>query len=672
MAFHFLGGGGGSGALIGLSDFPASFAGSALYNLRVNAGETAVEFYNAAGAGDVVGPSSSTDYAFALYDGTTGKLLRNSGIVSSAGGDVSGMNTLTLKNVGLHLLDTDASHDLIVKPGSNLTADRTLTVTTGDADRTLSMGGDILAPGGINLAASFSTSGAYALTLTLTGITGLTLPTSGTVAVLTNRLDQFAAPTSDLSINSHKLTNVADGVSNNDGVNMGQLSAVVSGLLVRSNCRVATTADLNATYNAGGKTLTCNVNGAISIDGVSLSLNDRVLVKDQTTGQENGIYYVTTVGTGGTPFVLTRATDFDTSAEILTGAYTLIVEGTTNASRGYYLTTAAPITMDTTALSFTIFLTAGSYVAGNGLTLSGLTFNIGAGTGITVGADSISVDFSAVQAYDATLAALASFNTNGLIVQTAADTFTARTISAGSAIAVTNGSGVSGNPSIAVDINGTTEDTIPDPNNDYILTYDTSAGALKKTRMRNAGGSGMLYRQIGTSPLECWYSNEHTNAAPTTVVPSLATIRAFPLYLESPRTLDRLAFRVSTAGAAGSVGRIAIYKATSVSNLYPDTLVVESTEFDCTSTGMKSYTLSQALEPKTLYWVALTFNTAAPTIGGAQSYSTEDFLGFSSTGLTKNQGLSIAYAYGAFPATFPASASFYTGTPYLYYYRLSA
>lgn len=671
--FHFLGSGGGSGALVGLADFPASYSGYALNALRVNAGETAVEFYDPGTAGDVVGPSSSTDYALALFDGATGKLLRNSAIVSNATNDVSGMATLTLPNTGLHILDTNASHDLIIKPGSNITADRTLTLTTGDADRTLSLGGDATFGGTISIAKGFSTAGgSYDLAFTLTGNTALTLPTSGTVAVLTNTLDQFAAPATNVSMNSKRITSLADGVSANDAVNLGQLSAAISGLLVKANCRVATTADLNATYAGGGKTLTCNVNGAISVDGVSLSASDRVLVKNQTTGAENGIYTVTTVGTGGTPFVLTRATDFDTDAEVLTGSYTFITAGSTNASYGFYLTTAAVITLDTTSLSFTVFIGAGSYIGGDGLTLSGLTFNVVGGTGITVAADSISVDFTAVQAKDATLTALAAYNTNGFLVQTAADTFAGRTISAGTAIAVTNGNGVSGNPSIAVDISSVTEDTIPDPNNDYFLTYDTSAGVLKKTRLRNAGGSGNLYRQVGTSPLECWYTNDFTNGAPTTVSGALATLRAFPLYLESPRTIDRLAFRVSTAGGAGSVGRIAIYEATSVSNLYPNNLVAESTEFTTDSTGVKSFTLSQALNPKTLYWVVMTFNVAAPTIGAVQPYATEDFLGFSSTLLTKNQGLSVAYAYGAFPATFPASASFYTGTPYLYAIRLSA
>lgn len=664
------------GALVftDLLDVPASYVGYGSYSLRVNVGETAIEFYSSAGPGDVVGPSSSTDYAFALYDGATGNLLRNSAVVSNATNDVSGMATLTLPNTGLHLLDTNSTHDLIVRPGSDLTADRTLTVTTGDANRTLTLGGDASFGGTVSVASGFSTAGgSYNLAFTLSGNTAITLPTSGTAAVLTNRLDQFAAPNTSLSMNSQGITSVADGVAANDAPNMGQLNAAISGILVRTNSRVATTADLNATYSGGAKTLTCNVNGAISVDGVSLSLNDRVLCKDQATGTQNGVYSVTTVGTGATPFVLTRATDYDTSAEVLTGTYTFVVEGTSNASKGFYLTTAAPITLDTTALSFTVFLSAGSYVGGNGLTLSGLTLAVGAGTGITVGADTVSADFTSVQAYDATLAALAAFNTNGMLAQTAADTFTARTITAGASIAVSNGNGVSGNPTVAVDINGTTTELVADPNNDYIVIYDTSAGANRKTLMRNAGGSGMLFRQTGTSPLECWYGNTDSNVTMTTSSAAINTMRAFPFYLESPRTADRVSFYVSTAGAVGSLGRMGIYKATSTSNLYPDTLVVDCGEFACDSTGAKTYSGSVTFDPKQLYWFVFNFSVAAPTIRALQSYATPDFLGFSSsTTSSKTTGLTLASAYAALPATFPSLATSYTSTPYAGLFRLSA
>lgn len=87
--------------------------------------------------GELFGPSSTTDNAVVRFDGTVGGTVQNSGVVIDDSDNVTGITTVTLPNTGLHILDTNASHDLIVAPGSDLTADRTLTVTTGDANRTL-------------------------------------------------------------------------------------------------------------------------------------------------------------------------------------------------------------------------------------------------------------------------------------------------------------------------------------------------------------------------------------------------------------------------------------------------------------------------------------------------------------------------------------------------------
>lgn len=127
-----------------------------------------------AGSGNVNAASNLTDNAIVRGDGgTTG--VQTSGIIIDDTDNVTGMATLTLPNTGLHLLDTNATHDLIIVPGSDLTADRNFTITTGDAARTLSMSGNI------TTAADFVTSGANSLTLTTTGATNVTLPTSGTL-----------------------------------------------------------------------------------------------------------------------------------------------------------------------------------------------------------------------------------------------------------------------------------------------------------------------------------------------------------------------------------------------------------------------------------------------------------------------------------------------------------
>jgi len=130
--------------------------------------------------------------------------------------------------------------------------------------------------------------------------------------------------------------------------------------VVQPDCRVATVADLSATYNNGtsgvGATLTANTGGAGPvIDGVTLAVNDRVLVKNQTNTYENGIYTVTTLGSGGfspTSWVLTRATNFDQPSEMVKFAFVNIVGGVSNANTAWYLTSAVT-TVGTTPALFT-------------------------------------------------------------------------------------------------------------------------------------------------------------------------------------------------------------------------------------------------------------------------------------------------------------------------------
>jgi hypothetical protein len=156
------------------------------------------------------------------------------------------------------------------------------------------------------------------------------------------------------------------------------VSAITAGLDSRPSCRVATTAALTATYSNGssgvGATLTnSGTKAAISIDGVALSTNDRVLVKNQSTAAQNGIYTVTTVGSGSVNWVLTRATDFNTaSAEgVVEGAFTVIEEGTTQFGTLWIETGEGPFTIGTTAITFTqlqvtnVNLTNGDILVGN-------------------------------------------------------------------------------------------------------------------------------------------------------------------------------------------------------------------------------------------------------------------------------------------------------------------
>ncbi|MCA1694510.1 MAG: head decoration protein, partial [Actinobacteria bacterium] len=125
-----------------------------------------------------------------------------------------------------------------------------------------------------------------------------------------------------------------------------------------------------------------------TIDGVTMATNDRFLAKDQTTGSENGIYVW-----NGAASAATRAVDANTSALVTAGLAVSIAEGTVNADRVYLLITNDPITLGTTALSFTQLGAAGTtYSAGNGLSLTGSTFAVVAGSGIIADGTSTRVD----------------------------------------------------------------------------------------------------------------------------------------------------------------------------------------------------------------------------------------------------------------------------------------
>ena len=199
-----------------------------------------------------------------------------------------------------------------------------------------------------------------------------------------------------VNVNTSRITNVTDPTQAQDAATKSYVDATSSGLDVKSACKYATAAALSAvTYANGssgvGATLTANANGALSVDGASPAADDRVLVKDQAAQLQNGIYTVTATGSGSAVFVLTRATDYDTTADVTDGTFTFIQEGSANADNGYVMTTNGSITMGTTAIAFDQFSGAGQITAGAGLTKTGNTIDIGAGTGITVNANDIQV-----------------------------------------------------------------------------------------------------------------------------------------------------------------------------------------------------------------------------------------------------------------------------------------
>ena len=178
-----------------------------------------------------------------------------------------------------------------------------------------------------------------------------------------------------------------------DLVNKTYVDSTAQGLNFHQACKYATTTTLPAyTYNNGtsgvGATLTANAVGALSIDGSTPSVNDRILVKNETSTNApyNGVYTVTTVGNGSTAWVMTRAADFDEAGtgqnQIDAGDFLLVTSGTTNANTSWVQQTPLPITVGTTNIVFIQFGAPITYSAGTGLSLVGTTFSI-SNTGVS-------------------------------------------------------------------------------------------------------------------------------------------------------------------------------------------------------------------------------------------------------------------------------------------------
>jgi hypothetical protein len=188
-------------------------------------------------------------------------------------------------------------------------------------------------------------------------------------------------------------------VNNTDIVNKEYADAIASGIHFHEAVNLATTAALPAnTYNNGtsgvGATLTGNANGALSVDSTLTTATERILVKNEVASANNGVYTVTQVGSAGTPYILTRATDFDSVGagvdQIDEGDFFLVTSGTANVNTAWVQQTPPPITIGTTAIVFQQFSAPITYTAGTGLSESpAYTFNIAnTGTAGTYGSAS--------------------------------------------------------------------------------------------------------------------------------------------------------------------------------------------------------------------------------------------------------------------------------------------
>jgi hypothetical protein len=253
----------------------------------------------------------------------------------------SGTQTLTNKTLTSPLVSglsiTDGS--IVVEGATANDNETTLQFTDPTADRTITFP---------------DATGTVALTADVLALAGGTM--TGAIAMGTNKITGLGTPT--------------DGT---DAATKAYVDSAAQGIDWKASVRAATTADVNFITVINGSTL----------DGVTLATGDRVLVKNQSTGSENGIYVVKASGAPD------RSTDADTGAELTASFAVFVEEGTVNADSGYVLTTDGAITVGTTALTFTQFTGLGQITAGDGLSKTGNTLNVTAGTGISIEGDAV-------------------------------------------------------------------------------------------------------------------------------------------------------------------------------------------------------------------------------------------------------------------------------------------
>ena len=250
----------------------------------------------------------------------------------------------------------------------------------------------------VKLANSTITLGSSTLTLgsTTTAVAGLTQVDVDNIRVDANTISTTNG-NGDLTLspNGTGTVKVPSGYKDRAGFTTDSLAtkeyvdATSQGLDVKNSVVAATTVNLSATYANGtagvGATLTYG-SAVTTLDGVTLTDGDRILVKNQTTQSENGIY----VRTSST--VWTRSIDADTASELTGGAFVFVEQGTDNADNGYVFTHEGTPTIGTTSLTVGQFSGAGQITAGDALTKTGNTLNVAVdGSSIEVNSDALRV-----------------------------------------------------------------------------------------------------------------------------------------------------------------------------------------------------------------------------------------------------------------------------------------
>ena len=180
-----------------------------------------------------------------------------------------------------------------------------------------------------------------------------------------------------VDMGTNRVTNIGTPTGSSDATTKAYVDSVKQALDIKDSVKLGTTANLGATYNNGSGTLTMDATGVVTIDGTITALNDRILIMDQSSAEQNGIYTVSTAGAVGVAGIFTRAGDANVNAEVSGGMFTFVEAGSANADNAYVLTSiTGTATLGTSTLTFTQFSGAGQVSAGSGLAKSGNTLSV--------------------------------------------------------------------------------------------------------------------------------------------------------------------------------------------------------------------------------------------------------------------------------------------------------
>ncbi len=300
-----------------------------------------------------------TNKTIALGSNTVSGTLAefNSALTDADFATISGSETLSNKSISgtsntiTNLANTSLTNSSITVNGSSISLGGSATVTAVNPNAlTISTG-----------LSGTSYDGSAAVTIAVDS----TIATTSSSQTLTNKtLGSGTALSADLSAATYKVTGLGTPTNASDAATKAYVDGVAEGLHVHASVVAASTSNIALPT------------APATLDGVSLSINDRVLLKNQSTTSENGIYVVINGD-------LARAADYNTAAEIDPGDFVFVSGGTVNDNTGW-VQTQTVTTLGTDPIVFTQFSGAGTYLAGTGLTLTGNTFSINTGTTVDV------------------------------------------------------------------------------------------------------------------------------------------------------------------------------------------------------------------------------------------------------------------------------------------------